>query len=148
MKEATDSVLQPYTVSPTFKHQGGRVVFGQRLMQASSDVFLGYASSASPQRKRMDFYIRQLNDYKSSADIAAMDEVSLRNYIEVCAEALARAHARSGSANAISGYLGKGSAFDTAMGAFAVSYANQNKQDYRAFKQAGKEGRMEVVTGV
>jgi uncharacterized protein (DUF2252 family) len=148
MKEATDSVLQPYTVSPTFKHQGGRVVFGQRLMQASSDLFLGYASSASPQRKRMDFYVRQLNDYKTSYDVSSMDEESLSRYVEVCAEALARAHARSGSASAISGYLGKGTVFDEAMGSFAVAYADRNKKDYKAFAKAGKEGRMEVTSGI
>jgi len=148
MKEATDSVLGRYTVSHDFKHQGERVVFGQRLMQASSDLFLGFASSPTSLRKRTDFYVRQLNDYKASADIGAMDETSLANYVEICAEALARAHARSGSANAISGYLGKGKAFDDAMGSFAVAYADQNRKDYKAFARAGKEGRMEVVSGV
>jgi len=148
MKEATDSVLARYTMSDVFKHQGARVVFGQRLMQASSDLFLGHASANTSHRKNVDFYVRQLNDYKSSADIAKMDETSLANYTEVCAEALARAHARSGSANAISGYLGKGQVFDTSMGSFAVEYADQNKQDYDAFTKAGKDGRMEVVSGV
>ena len=148
MKEATGSVLERYTISDVFKHQGGRVVFGQRLMQASSDLFLGFASSPTSLRKRVDFYVRQLNDYKASADVAGMDETSLANYVEVCAEALARAHARSGSANSISGYLGKGQAFDGSMGAFAVVYADQNKKDYTAFARAGKEGRMEVVSGV
>jgi uncharacterized protein (DUF2252 family) len=148
MKEASDSVLERYTVSDLFKHQGERVVFGQRLMQASSDVFLGYASSATGVRKHADFYVRQLNDYKSSADVAAMDETAMTGYAEVCAEALARAHARSGSANAITGYLGKGQVFDEAIGSFAVRYADQNKQDYEAFARAGEEGRMEVVRGV
>jgi len=148
MKEATDSVLERYTISDVFKHQGGRVVFGQRLMQASSDLFLGFASSPTSLRKRVDFYVRQLNDYKSSADIAALDETSLANYVELCAETLARAHARSGSASSISGYLGKGQTFDNAVGAFAVAYADQNRKDYKAFARAGKEGRMEVVSGV
>ena len=148
MKEATDSVLARYTVSDAFKHQGERVVFGQRLMQASSDLFLGFASSPTSLRKRMDFYVRQLNDYKASADIAAMDETSLASYVEICAEALARAHARSGSASAISGYLGKGKAFDDAMGSFAIAYADRNRKDYKVFARAGKEGRMEVVSGV
>jgi len=148
MKEATDSVLERYTISDVFKHQGERVVFGQRLMQASSDLFLGFASSPTSLRKRTDFYVRQLNDYKSSADIGAMDEMSLAKYVEICAEALARAHARSGSANAISGYLGKAKTFDTAMGSFAVAYADQNRQDHEAFARAGEEGRMEVVSGV
>ena len=148
LKEADDSVLARYTISDSFKHQGGRVVFGQRLMQASSDLFLGYATSPTSRSKRMDFYVRQLNDYKMSFDIAAMDESALSSYVEVCAEALARAHARSGSANAISGYLGKGRAFDVAMGSFAVAYADQNKKDCKAFARAGKEGRMEVLRGV
>ena len=147
LKEADDSVLERYTVSDLFKHQGERVVFGQRLMQASSDTFLGFASATAMGRK-MDFYVRQLNDYKASADIAKMDESHLSDYVEVCAEALARAHARSGSATAISGYLGTSSVFDKAMSSFAVAYADQNKQDYDAFATAAKEGRMEVVSGV
>ena len=77
-----------------------------------------------------------------------MDEAGLGNYIEICAEALARAHARSGSASAISGYLGKGTAFDVAMASFAAAYADQNTRDYETFKAAGQDGRMEVVTGV
>ncbi len=147
LKEADDSVLERYTISDIFKQQGARVVFGQRLMQASSDTFLGFASGTS-KRQKMDFYVRQLNDYKASANIGKMDERHLSNYVEVCAEALARAHARSGGATAISGYLGKSEAFDKAMGSFAVAYADQNKQDYEAFAAAAKEGRMEVVKGV
>ena len=148
MKEASDSVLERYTVSDLFKHQGERVVFGQRLMQASSDTFLGWASSPTRQKKRVDFYVRQLNDYKASANIAKMDESRLSNYVEVCAEALARAHARSGSATAISGYLGKGKAFDKAVGSFAVAYADQNESDYGAFAAAAEEGAVEVERGV
>ncbi len=145
MKEATDSVLERYTVSDIFKHQGERVVFGQRLMQASSDTFLGWASSPTRQRKHVDFYVRQLNDYKTSADVSGMSERRLSLYVEVCAEALARAHARSGSASAISGYLGKGQAFDKAMGRFAVAYADQNQRDYLAFAAAAADGRVEVA---
>ena len=147
LKEADDSVLERYTVSDLFRHQGERVVFGQRLMQASSDTFLGFAS-ATAGRRTMDFYVRQLNDYKASANIAKMDEKRLSDYVEVCAEALARAHARSGSATAISGYLGKGTTFDKAMGSFAVAYADQNKQDFEAFAAAADDGRMEVERGV
>jgi hypothetical protein len=148
MKEADPSVLERYTIGGLFKHQGERVVFGQRLMQATSDVFLGYASSPTSRRKRMDFYVRQLNDYKTSFDVSAMDEASLSRYVEACAEALARAHARSGSASAISGYLGKGTVFDEALGSFAVAYADRNKKDFKAFAKAGKEGRMEVTSGI
>jgi uncharacterized protein (DUF2252 family) len=148
MKEAVASVLERYTTEGHFDHEGQRVVFGQRLMQSSSDLFLGYASASSGRRKRVDFYVRQLNDYKASADISGMSTNRLGNYIEVCAEALARAHARSGSANRISGYLGKGSAFDKAVGRFAVAYADQNKLDYAAFDKAGKDGRMEIIHDV
>lgn len=148
LKEADASVLEPYTISDLFKHQGERVVFGQRLMQASSDTFLGFASSAGGGRQRIDFYVRQLNDYKASANIGKMDERRLSNYVEVCAEALARAHARSGSSTAISGYLGKSEAFDKAIGSFAVAYADQNRKDYDAFATAAKDGKMEVVSGV
>ncbi len=147
LKEADDSVLERYTDSDLFEQQGERVVFGQRLMQASSDIFLGF-SSATNKRQKMDFYVRQLNDYKASANIAKMDEGRLTNYVEVCAEALARAHARSGGATVISGYLGTSDAFDRAMGSFAVAYADQNKKDFDAFAAAAKEGKMEVVSGV
>ena len=148
MKEATDSVLERYTISDIFKHQGERVVFGQRLMQASSDTFLGWASSPTRQKRRVDFYVRQLNDYKTSADVSSMSERRLSLYVEVCAEALARAHARSGSASAISGYLGKGQAFDRAMGRFAVAYADRNRDDYAAFEAAAADGRMKVATEI
>lgn len=148
LKEAVDSVLARYTISGLFTHQGERVVFGQRLMQASSDTFLGWASSPTSRRTRVDFYVRQLNDYKASADIAGMTERRLGLYVEVCAEALARAHARSGSASAISGYLGKGGAYDKAMGRFAVAYADQNRADYLAFAAAAADGRMEVSSDI
>ena len=144
LKEATDSVLERYTISDIFKHQGERVVFGQRLMQASSDTFLGWASSPTRQKQHVDFYVRQLNDFKTSADVSSMSEHRLSLYVEVCAEALARAHARSGSASAISGYLGKGQAFDKAMGRFAVAYADQNLRDHQAFAAAAADGRVEV----
>jgi len=144
LKEATDSVLERYTVSDLFEHQGERVVFGQRLMQASSDTFLGWASSPTRRKVHVDFYVRQLNDYKTSADVSSMTERRLSLYVEVCAEALARAHARSGSASAISGYLGKGQAFDRAMGRFAVAYTDQNQRDYLAFAAAAADGRVEV----
>jgi uncharacterized protein (DUF2252 family) len=144
LKEATDSVLERYTISDLFDHQGQRVVFGQRLMQAASDTFLGWASGPSRTRKRVDFYVRQLNDHKASAEVSGMTERRLSLYVGTCAEAHARAHARSGSASAISGYLGKGQAFDKAMTAFALAYADQNQRDYEAFAAAAADGRMEV----
>jgi uncharacterized protein (DUF2252 family) len=148
LKEATHSVLERYTISGLFKHQGERVVIGQRLMQASSDTFLGWASSPTSRKRRVDFYVRQLNDFKTSADVLGMTERRLSLYVEVCAEALARAHARSGSASAISGYLGKGQAFDRAMGRFAVAYADQNQRDYVAFAAAAADGRVEVAAEI
>jgi uncharacterized protein (DUF2252 family) len=148
MKEASASVLERYTVSDLFEHQGARVVFGQRLMQASSDSFLGWASASAGGQKRMDFYVRQLSDYKGSADVSGMSERRLRLYTEVCAEALARAHARSGSSSAIGGYLGKGPAFDQAMGSFAVAYADQNRLDYEAFGRAAADGVLEATSDI
>jgi len=148
LKEATDSVLERYTVSDLFDHQGQRVVFGQRLMQAASDTFLGWASASAGRGRRVDFYVRQLNDYKTSADVSGMTERRLERYLEICAEALARAHARSGSSNSIAGYLGKGRSWDKAMSSFAVAYADQNREDYEAFARAAEEGRMEVSRGV
>ena len=144
MKEADDSVLGRYTDGDAYEHQGQRVVFGQRVMQAVSDIFLGWASAAPGGRKRFDFYVRQLNDYKGSFDVSRMTERRLSNYVEACAEALARAHARSGMASAIAGYLGRRTTFDKAMGSFAVAYADQNQHDYEAFAEAAAEGRMEI----
>ena len=143
LKEADVSVLERYTSAGSFEHQGRRVVVGQRLMQAASDEFLGWATWSTG-RERVDFYVRQLNDYKASAEVSGMDVRRLSRYVEVCAEALARAHARSGSANAIAGYLGKGEVFDVAMGTFAAAYADQNRRDYAAFAAAAADGRVEV----
>jgi len=148
MKQASESVLERYTAESAFSQQGERVVFGQRLMQASSDIFLGHASGSPGARTKLDFYVRQLNDWKASADIADMDETRLDGYVVLCAEALARAHARSGSANAISGYLGRGSAFDRAVARFGVAYADQNAKDYLDFQAAAADGRIEVIHDV
>ena len=144
MKEADDSVLQRYTTAEGYKHQGQRVVFGQRVMQAISDIFLGWASATPGGRNRHDFYVRQLYDYKASFDVSRMTARRMSNYTETCAEALARAHARSGMSSAIAGYLGRRTTFDKAMGSFAVAYADQNRQDYEAFAEAAAEGRMEI----
>jgi uncharacterized protein (DUF2252 family) len=147
MKEAVDSVLERYTIADPFPHQGQRVVRGQRLMQGASDTFLGWATSSTSRRTNVDFYVRQLNDWKGSADVGSMDERRLVNYVETCSEALARAHARSGRASAIGGYLGKGKSFDRAMAAFAVAYADQNERDCEAFKSAADAGRVETLSG-
>ena len=110
-------------------------------MQTASDVFLGWTRGNSGR----DVYIRQLRDMKMSAMIEDMDTPLLRHYGRMCAHALARAHARSGDAAMIAGYMGSGQTFDEAVGEFAVNYADQNQKDYRAFLQAIREGRIEAT---
>ena len=106
------------------------------------------SSSAAPGgRTRHDFYVRQLYDYKASFDVSRMTERRLSIYVEACAEALARAHARSGMASAIAGYLGRRTTFDKAMGSFAVAYADQNQHDYEAYAAAAEDGRVEATSG-
>jgi len=129
VKEARRSVLEPYAEKSTFANQGERVVRGQRLMQAASDVFLGWASSGEH-----DFYVRQFKDMKASADLEAADRYQLREYAHWCAWALATAHARSGDAAAIAGYIGRRTTLDRALLAFANTYAEQVEQDHAAFR--------------
>ena len=128
VKEARESVLAPYLGRIHFDNQGERVVRGQRLMQAASDVFLGWASSGDH-----DYYVRQFKDMKASADLAAADQYQLREYAHWCAWALATAHARSGDGAAIAGYLGRRSTFDRALLSFAHTYAEQVARDHAAF---------------
>jgi uncharacterized protein (DUF2252 family) len=131
VKEATRSVLSPYVPKSAYRGEGERVVRGQRLMQAASDVFLGWASSGG-----RDFYVRQFKDKKATADLQAMDAERLRAYGTACARALAGAHARSGDAAAIAGYLGKSDVFDRALLTFAQSYADQTERDFAVFRAA------------
>jgi len=145
-KEAGASVLEPYL--PKLKHNVqdvARVVTGQRLMQASSDIFLGWHTSQLSER---DYYWRQLKDMKGSADVTAMDETALKTYVAVCAVCLARAHARTSDAPGISGYLGGNDAFAKAIGDFAVAYADQTERDHQALVDAVKSGRVEAQTGI
>jgi hypothetical protein len=111
-------------------------------MQTASDVFLGWTHG----KNGRDFYIRQLRDMKISADIEDWDNKILRQYARMCAHALARAHARSGDAAMISGYMGSGQTFDDAIGEFAVEYSDQNRSDYRRFVRAIRDGRIEAVS--
>ena len=141
IKEARASVLEPYAGKSVHANHGQRVVAGQRLMQSASDVFLGWTRGTSGR----DVYIRQLRDMKMSAMIEDMDTPLLRQYGRMCAHALARAHARSGDAPRIAGYMGSGQTFDEALGEFAVNYADQNQKDHRAFLQAIREGRIEAT---
>jgi uncharacterized protein (DUF2252 family) len=141
VKEACPSVLEPYTAKSQYENQGQRVVTGQRLMQSSSDIFLGWTQG----RRGNNFYLRQLRDMKFSLPIEGVSAAQLQRYAEFCGWTLARAHAKSGDAATISGYLGKGDQFDLAMGEFAIAYAEQTEQDHAALVEAVKTGRVEAL---
>jgi uncharacterized protein (DUF2252 family) len=141
MKEARESVYQTYAGAPHFQSEGDRVVVGERALQAASDLFLGYATADDGH----DYYVRQLRDMKTSADVDHMSGVELSDYAEFCGWALARSHAKaSGSAGMIAGYLGRSVAFDTAVLEFADEYANQNERDYEALVDAVHKGKIQV----
>jgi uncharacterized protein (DUF2252 family) len=144
VKEAQDSVLCRYVGSSKYSNQGQRVVAGQRLMQASSDIFLGWQRVAigAENNGHRDFYVRQLRDWKLSLDIETMVPRGLRIYARLCGWTLARAHARSGDRIAIAAYLGGSDAFDQAITQFAVAYADQNAKDHEALLAAVKSGRI------
>ena len=149
MKEAGPSVLSEFAGPCRYANQGQRVVEGQRLMQAASDIFLGWhRMNPAPDGAVRDFYVRQLRDWKLSMDTAIMDPQGLSDYGEVCGWTLARAHARSGDRIAIAAYLGASDAFDRAIAAFAASYADQNERDYAALDEAAKSGRVLAQRGV
>jgi len=141
VKEARASVLEPYAGKSLHANHGQRVVVGQRIMQSATDVFLGWTRLMNGR----DVYVRQLRDMKLSAIIDDCDTKMLRNYARMCAHALARAHARSGDAAMIAGYMGSGQTFDDAIGEFAVEYADQNGKDYRAFTRAIRDKRIEAI---
>ncbi|MFL5909634.1 MAG: DUF2252 domain-containing protein [Gaiellaceae bacterium] len=147
-KEAQRSVLEPFVGKSEFDNQGHRVVEGQRLMQAASDIFLGWIRVTGLDGKRRDFYIRQLWDWKSSADIETMNAKGMALYGRLCGATLARAHARSGDAIAIASYLGNGNAFDRAIVAFAEVYADQNELDHAALVSAIDRGTVEAESGI
>jgi len=149
VKEAEESVLARYAGASKYANQGERVVNGQRLMQASSDIFLGWQRNTTTlDGQPHDFYIRQLRDWKFSVDIDAMVPRGMRLYGELCGLTLARAHARSGDEIAIGAYLGGSAAFDNAIGDFAVAYADQNERDFEAFTAAIESGRLNAERGV
>jgi uncharacterized protein (DUF2252 family) len=145
VKEATRSVLEDYLPRSRYKQHGERVVHGQRLLQAASDIFLGWTKGIQANRY---YYWRQLRDMKGSADVEAMAPVGLRFYAGICGWTLARAHARSGDPVAIAAYLGKRDTFDRSITDFAQRYADQNERDYQAFAAAIHSGRLEVLDGV
>jgi uncharacterized protein (DUF2252 family) len=145
VKEAQPSVLEPYASPSEFDHQGERVVHGQRLMQATGDVLLGWVRAVGIDGQSRDFYVRQLWDWKGSARIESMDPRGLIAYAEVCGMTLAHAHARGGDRIAIGAYLGKSDTFDRALVGFAETYADQNERDYEALQAAVAEGRVEAI---
>jgi uncharacterized protein (DUF2252 family) len=145
IKEAQASVLEPHLGHCAYDNHARRVVEGQRLMQAASDLFLGWTHDDS---SGVDYYWRNLRDMKVSADVNELPTTTFLHYAELCGGALARAHARSGDAAAISGYLGKGDVFGKALGRFATAYADQNARDHEAIVQAIADGRLEATANV
>lgn len=142
VKEATRSVLEDHLPKSRFRQPGERVVQGQRMMQASSDIFLGWTKGAEENRY---LYWRQLRDMKGSAVVEEMKPIGMNFYARICGWTLARAHARSGDPIAIASYLGKSDKFDLSITDFAERYANQNEQDYQAFAGAVRSGRLEAT---
>ena len=145
VKEATASVLEGHLPKSRYKQPGERVVYGQRMMQAASDIFLGWTKGVDVTRH---FYWRQLRDMKASAEVEAMVPGALAFYARICGWTLARAHARSGDPIAIAAYLGEGDQFDRSITDFSQRYADQNEQDYQAFASAIRSGRLEALEGV
>jgi uncharacterized protein (DUF2252 family) len=142
IKEAGASVLEQHHGPSPWKQNGERVVAGQRLMQAASDIFLGWARGP----RGRDFYVRQLRDMKLSAQLERYDATMFMLYVEFCAEALARAHAKAGQAPTIAGYLGKGGAFDEAAAKYAVGYCDLVERDYELFRTAARNGVIATET--
>jgi uncharacterized protein (DUF2252 family) len=147
-KEAEASVMESFVGKSKFDNHGRRVVEGQRLMQSTSDIFLGWVRAEGIDGQTRDFYVRQLWDSKASASIETMSPSTLTIYGEICGWTLARAHARSGDRIAIAAYLGKGTAFDAAISDFAELCANQNERDHQALADAVKANRVTATTGV
>jgi uncharacterized protein (DUF2252 family) len=148
IKQAGPSVLEPYVGRGEFDEHGRRVVVGQRLMQTTGDIFLGWVHGIGLDGVERHFYVRQLWDGKGSAEIEAMSEGAMEGYAELCGWTLARAHARSGDRVAIAAYLGKGEAFERAIREFAEGYADQNDEDYKRLLDAEGEGGVKVLRGV
>ena len=147
-KEAEASVLEPFVGKSEFSNHGQRVVEGQRLTQAASDIMLGWIRTPGVDGVERDFYVRQLWDAKGSAQVELMEPPIMRAYASACGAELARAHARSGDAIAIASYLGNSETFDRALAQFAESYADQNDRDYKTLTKAADDGSIEVETGV
>jgi uncharacterized protein (DUF2252 family) len=144
IKEAVESVLEPFSGKNVYRHHGERVVRGQRLLQPASDLFLGWVTASTTGKQ---FYVRQLRDAKIRPLVEAMDREMLDIYAMRCGQTLARAHAKSGDAAMISGYLGQGDGFDEALGDFSIAYADQAERDHAALKAAVRRGDVDVELG-
>jgi uncharacterized protein (DUF2252 family) len=147
-KEAQPSVLAAYCGRSQYSNQGERVVAGQHLMQAESDIFLGWTRVAAPDGVDRDFYVRQLKDWKLSLPIEQMIPSGMKVYARMCGWTLARAHARSGDRVALAAYLGGSAKFDNAIADFAETYADQNERDHAALQAAVKDGKTAATMGV
>jgi uncharacterized protein (DUF2252 family) len=147
-KEAQPSVLADYCGASQYGNEGERVVAGQHLMQAESDIFLGWTRATGPDGLERDFYVRQLKDWKFSAPVELMVPEGMTVYAGLCGWTLARAHARSGDRVALAAYLGGSAKFDHAIAEFAETYANQNERDYAALQSAAKHGNVEATTEI
>jgi uncharacterized protein (DUF2252 family) len=147
-KEAQTSVLADYLGRSRYANQGERVVAGQHLMQAESDIFLGWTRATGADQVDRDFYVRQLRDWKFSAPIEQMIPSGMTAYGSLCGWTLARAHARSGDRIALASYLGRSTRFDQAIADFAESYADQNERDYADFQAAAKDGKIAATTEI
>jgi uncharacterized protein (DUF2252 family) len=147
-KEAPPSVLERFLGASEFSNAGRRVVAGQRLMQAASDIFLGWLRFKDVDGETRDYYVRQLHDWKGSVEIDNLRLGGATLYARLCGSTLARAHARACDRIAVASYLGKGDAFDKAVADFARAYADQNERDYETFRKAIATGRLEAETGL
>src|SRR6478735_9296168 len=147
-KEAQASVLEPHLGTSEYDTHGERVVRGQRMMQAATDIFLSWQRSPDLEGVERDFYVRQLWDWKASADLSRMTEHGLLTYARACAWSLARSHAQSGDRLAIAAYLGKGRSFDRAIARFSSLYADQNEHDHLRLREAVDAGEIEAVEGI
>jgi hypothetical protein len=147
-KEAQASVLEPYVGASEFHNHAERVVRGQRISHAASDIFLSWQHSLALDGQEHDFYVRQLWDWKASLDLSSMREAGLLAYVRACGWSLARSHARSGDRLAIAAYLGSGPTFDKAICAFAVAYADQNELDHQRLVEAVSSGELPARVGV
>lgn len=145
VKEARPSVLEAHLKRSRYANAGERVVAGQRLMQATSDILLGWLHAIGPDGHHGDYYVRQLWDMKGSADVESMRPKVLTAYVQACGHALARAHSRSGERVAIAAYLGKGDNADQALTRFALAYAEQNDRDYETLRAAARSGRISTT---